>query len=318
MCYLQEPPFNMEAPKKKARKAKNKTGVEVVQSVLKTPEPPMIENAEPLTQEWTAPLYTTGDNFRMQKYLDPEPQMNVNENAQPATEIMLPSYEDMMCEDLFNGPSSMEAQPDLAPVNVLEEGVAVTQDGRTVEWWPIEGEFDVPDLEELALQEYVMDASRPLHTNFVLPEQNWLSLCQTCPVYFGNADSKQTVLKTICNSIHPKLQEEWGSFSCHCRLIPRLKLSQTPRNPNKVFLCCPKEREARCNYFQWIHQAPKPLRVPKACSRSVLKKRMHDMVQKRLQMEKGPKEVLKKRMHEMVQEKLQKRPKVEAGGFQFP
>ena len=49
MCYLQEQPFNMEAPKKKSRKAKNKTGEEVVQSVLKTPEPQMIENAEPLT-----------------------------------------------------------------------------------------------------------------------------------------------------------------------------------------------------------------------------------------------------------------------------
>ena len=295
MCYLQEPPFDMDnsvPPKKekKSRKVKNKTGEEVVQSVLKTPEPQMIENAEPLTKEWTASHYTTGDKFRLQKYLDPEPQMIVNEQ--------LPSYEEMQqaCQDLFNGPSSMETQPDLAPVNVLEEGVSVTQDGRTVEWWPIEEEFDVPNLEELALQEYLMDASKPLHTNFVLPEQNWLSLCQTCPVYFGNADSKQTVLKTICNSIHPKLQEEWGSFSCHCRLIPRLKLSQTPRNPNKVFLCCPKEREARCNYFQWIHQAPKPLRVPKACSRSVLKKRMH----------------------EMVQERLQKRPKVEARGFQFP
>ena len=31
----------------------------------------------------------------------------------------------------------METQPDLAPVKVLEEGVAVTQDGRTVEWWPV-------------------------------------------------------------------------------------------------------------------------------------------------------------------------------------
>ena len=153
MCYLQEPPFNMEAPKKKARKAKNKTGEEVVQSVLKTPEPPRIEN------------------------------------AQPATQIMLPSYEDTMWADVFNDPSSMETQPDLAPVQILEEGVAVTQDGRTVEWWPIEGEFDVPDLEELALQEYLMDANRPLHTNFVLPEQG-LALYYTCPVYFGNADSK--------------------------------------------------------------------------------------------------------------------------------
>ena len=291
MCYLQKQPFNMEAPKKKARKAKNKTGVEVVQSVLKTPEPPMIENAEPLTKECTAPHYTTGDNFTIQKYVDPEPQMIVNKQ--------LPSYEEMQqaCRDLFNGPSSMETQPDLAPVQIIEEGVDVLPDGRQAEWWPIEGEFDVPNLEELALQEYLMDASRPLHTNFVLPEQG-LALCYTCPVYFGNADSKQTVLNTICNSIHPKIQQEWGTFACHCGLVPRLKLSQTPRNPNKVFLCCPKEREAMCNYFQWIHQAPKPVKVPKACTRSVLKKRMHDMVQAKLQ--------------------LEKRPKVEEGGFKFP
>ena len=133
---------------------------------------------------------------------------------------------------------------------------------------------------------------KPLHTNFVLPEQG-LALCYTCPVYFGNADSKQTVLKTICNSIHPKIHQEWGTFACQCGLVPRLKLSQTPRNPNKVFLCCPKEREARCNYFQWIHRAPKPVKVPKASTPSALKKRMH----------------------EMVRERLQKRPKVEAGGF---
>ena len=293
MRYLQEPPFNMEAPKKekKTRKAKNKTGEEVVQTVLKTPEPQMIENAEPLTKEWTAPHYTTGDKFRMQKYLDPEPQMIVNEQ--------LPPYEEMQqaCRDLFNGPSSMETQPDLAPVHIMEEGVAVLPDGRQVEWWPIEGEFDVPNLEELALQEYLMDASKPLHTNFVLPEQG-LAICYTCPVYFGNADSKQSVLDTICNSIHPKIHEQWGTFACHCGLVPRLKLGQTARNPNKVFLSCPKEREARCNYFQWIHQAPKPVKVPKASTPSALKKRMHEMVQERLQ--------------------LEKRPKVEEEGFKFP
>ena len=96
MCYLQEPPFTMEPHKKekKLRKAKNKTGVEVVQTVIKTPEPQMIENAEPLTKEWTPPHYTTGDKFRLRKYLDPEPQMIVNENAQPAFE-QLPSYEEI-------------------------------------------------------------------------------------------------------------------------------------------------------------------------------------------------------------------------------
>ena len=171
MCYLQESTFKMQAPKKKARKAKNKMGEDVVQAVLKTPEPQMTAKAEPLTKEWTAPHYTTGDKIWMQKYLDPEPQVIVNEE--------LPSYESM--EDLFNGPSSMETQPDLDPVHIMEKGVAVLPDGRQVEWWPIEGEFDVPNLDEVSLQEYLLDASKPLHTNFVLPEKG-LAICSTCPV----------------------------------------------------------------------------------------------------------------------------------------
>ena len=36
----------------------------------------------------------------------------------------LPSYEEMTLDEMFNGPSPMETQPDLAPVQVLEEGVA--------------------------------------------------------------------------------------------------------------------------------------------------------------------------------------------------
>ena len=45
----------------------------------------------------------------------------------------LSSYEDMMKDDLFNGPSSVGTQPDT--LQVLEEGIAVTQDGQTVELW---------------------------------------------------------------------------------------------------------------------------------------------------------------------------------------
>ena len=181
----------------------------------------------------------------------------------------------------------------VAPVQNLDEGLATLPEGQQREWWTMDGNLEVPNLEELALQEYLMDASKPLHTSFVLLERG---LEYTCPVYFGNADQKQTVLNTICNEIHVKIQEQWGTFACHCGLVPRLKCSQTARNPNKVFLSCPKEREAQGNYFQWIHQAPKPLRVPKACSHTALKKRMHDM----------------------AQERCLKQAKVEEGGFKFP
>ena len=97
---------------------------------------------------------------------------NIEEYPRPS----LPSYEEMMLDDMFNGPSSMETQPDLAPVKVLEEAVAGIQDGRTVEWWPVE------EPEQMAnMLEYLEDENKPLHTNFVLPNQG-LVLCYTCPV----------------------------------------------------------------------------------------------------------------------------------------
>ena len=52
----------------------------------------------------------------------------------------------------------------------------MTQDGRPVEWWPVE------EPEQMAnMLEYLEDENKPLHTNFVLPNQG-LVLCYTCPV----------------------------------------------------------------------------------------------------------------------------------------
>ena len=212
---------------------------------------------------------------------------NIEEYPRPS----LPSYEEMMLDDMFNGPSSMETQPDLAPVKVLEEGVAVTQDDRTVEWWPVE------EPEQLAnMLEYLEDENKPLHTNFVLPNQG-LALCYACPVFFGSMQNKQIVAEALCNEIHSKILNQWGTLSCRCGLVPKLQLSQTPRNMNKVFLGCPKPREARCGYFQWIHEPPKPNYVPKTATRKALKKRLADMVSDRMS--------------------LEKKQKTE-GGFQFP
>ena len=136
------------------------------------------------------------------------------------------------------------------------------------------------DLEQVALQEYLMDASKPLHTHFVLPHQGKRS---TCPVYPGSADNKQKVLIVLCNDMHTKIQLQWGNLACDYGLVPILKLSQTPKNLNKVFLSCPKTRKTRCGYFQWIHQSPKPNYMPKAASPSALKKRLNGMVQERMQ-----------------------------------
>lgn len=47
---------------------------------------------------------------------------------------VLPSYEEMTVNELFNGPRSMETQPDLEQVHVMDNGTAVIN-GHTVEWF---------------------------------------------------------------------------------------------------------------------------------------------------------------------------------------
>ena len=172
----------------------------------------------------------------------------------------------------------------------MDEGIAVIN-GRTVEWWTW-------------LEKYLMEETKPLYTNFVLPDQR-LALCYTCPVYFGSFENKQEVLDALCNEIHSKVLNQWRTFACDCRLVPILKLSQTLRNKNKVLLSCPKNVETRCGYFQWVHQPPKPTYVPQTATRSALRKPLNDMVHERMRLE-----------------KRWKRPKVEVEetirGFKFP
>ena len=79
----------------------------------------------------------------------PEPQVIVNENAQSAFEnVALPTYEEMMFQDW------------LVCGNV-------------------EPPLDLPaDLEQVALQEYLLDASKPLHTLFFpIKESDQPALC---------------------------------------------------------------------------------------------------------------------------------------------
>ena len=50
-------------------------------------------------------------------------------------------------------------------------------------------------------------------------------------------------------------------MECLCHYIPKMRLSKTVRNTNKVFLTCgvPYNRRPSCRYFQWIHTPLYPL-----------------------------------------------------------
>ena len=105
---------------------------------------------KPKEKKTKKPKKTTGMEVVESVQEAPEPQVIVNENAQTAFEnVALPTYEEMM----FQGW--------LACGNV-------------------EPPLDLPaTLEQVALQEYLLDASKPLHTHFFLPikESDQPALC---------------------------------------------------------------------------------------------------------------------------------------------
>ena len=92
----------------------------------------------------------------------------------------------------------------------------------------------------------------PLTTKFPLMEDNQNN---PCPRFYGKVEDKKKVYQALKEMIHPEVCDKWGELKCHCSPIPKMRLSKTARNLNKVFLTCGASATAdsRCKYFQWIH-----------------------------------------------------------------
>lgn len=72
------------------------------------------------------------------------------------------------------------------------------------------------------------------------------------------------MLKQLKYQLHPTLKEQWANVRCECGLRPRMKLSLSDKNYEKVYLTCGVNRRGveefgkqRCGYFQWIHWKPR-------------------------------------------------------------
>ena len=122
-------------------------------------------------------------------------------------------------------------------------------------------------------KEYMQDESKPLHTNFVVPNKGKKN---SCPVFFGTVEEKTRVVECLCQQMNPKTLKLWGTLSCYCDDVPKMKLSKTEKNPNRVFICCPKPQDLKCRFFQWIDQAPLP---KKTCNAKAIKKRFLEMAE---------------------------------------
>lgn len=90
------------------------------------------------------------------------------------------------------------------------------------------------------------EPNEPLITKFLLMEDY---KSKPCPRFYGN------------------IEDKWGHLECHCHYIPKMWLSKTARNLNKVFLTCgvpynrgeQRPKAPPCKYLQWIHTGLYPL-----------------------------------------------------------
>ena len=82
-----------------------------------------------------------------------------------------------------------------------------------------------------------------------------------CPVWC-TTETAHIVLPELIEHTHPEVRAKITEIRCKCSEVPRMKLSRTDKNKNRVFLTCgqnPFQIEP-CSYFQWMHA---PLWKPK-------------------------------------------------------
>ena len=110
-----------------------------------------------------------------------------------------------------------------------------------------------------------------------------------CPVYLFE-DTREVMMEALKKDTHPQVQArvERGELSCKCGFVPKMKLSRTAKNYNKVFFSCGSfiMRAKPCGYFQWLHG---PLWRPREQAQPTLRQWVPDTppeLQHRLQHEK--------------------------------
>ena len=115
---------------------------------------------------------------------------------------------------------------------------------------------------EDALTRYVPDECCPIHEDVPMRCLNADDPCgalffkcskQDCSVFY-TSNTSEDVRFQLGQEIHPTVHQGLfdGTLKCHCEFTPRMRLSQSEKNPGRVFLTCFKKNEPCC-YFQWVH-----------------------------------------------------------------
>ena len=148
------------------------------------------------------------------------------------------------------------------------------------------GEWEIQDLDQMDTQfNQLLYESCPFHPHRFLecvnPRANFGPLrfkCsqEGCPVYLFE-DTREVMMEALKKDTHPQVHARLkrGELKCRCGFVPKMKLSRTAKNYNKVFFSCGSFVPGRepCGYFQWLHG---PLWCPREQAQSTLRRWVHD------------------------------------------
>ena len=182
--------------------------------------------------------------------------------------------------------------PTVSPVqsvNELMEGTLKNYEEECVE----EGTFqsdpatEVQDLDQMETQlNHLLYETCPFHPHqfihCVNPQTQvgplrFKCLQEGCPVYLFE-DTREVMMETLKEDTHPQVRArlQQGELRCQCGFVPKMKLSRTSKNYNKVFFSCGSflTHAKPCGYFQWLHG---PLWRPREQAQPTLRRWVKDM-----------------------------------------
>ena len=179
-----------------------------------------------------------------------------------------------------------------SPINELMEGTLKDYEEECIEEGTSSlatevGEEQVLNQMDTQLNQLLYE-SCPFHPHrfieCVNPQSNFGPLgfkCpqERCPVYLFE-DTREVMMEALKKDTHPQVHAriKHGELKCKCGFVPKMKLSRTAKNYQKVFFSCGSfiPGEEPCGYFQWLHG---PLWCPREQAQPTLRRWVHDTPQ---------------------------------------
>ena len=198
--------------------------------------------------------------------------LNALPKAADLTPLPTPSPTDQSVNELMEGTLKDYEE------ECVEEGTFHSDPATEV------GEWEVLDEMDTQFNQLLYEAC-PFHPHrfieCVNPRSNFAPLMfkcpqEGCPVYLFE-DTREVMMEALKKDTHPQVHAriKHGELKCKCGFVPKMKLSRTAKNHNKVFFSCGSflMHAKPCGYFQWLHG---PLWCPREQAQPTLRRWVKD------------------------------------------